>query len=132
MEVIVRINAAAADGQLQTMLATRTGRSVGMGEAPKNPSYPFYVLAVRETAPFYGSMGNPLDMGDLAYTLTCVGKNNAQAGVAEDRAVQALDEFWSDVAVACGTPQVARRGTVRVQDNLWQSTLSITMKVSAS
>lgn len=129
----MNVDVAALDASVRAMLATRTGRPVGLGEPPEQPStYPWFVLAPTVGATWSGSFQNPLDMADVTYQLTSVGLIYTQAVAAEARAIGALADNWKDIAGACGVPEVSRRGTVRVQDNLWQSVIVFTLKVSAA
>jgi hypothetical protein len=129
----VNVAPSVVDAAVRTMLATRTGFPVGLGEPPEmDPvTYPFMVVTPIPGQAFYGGMQDPLDMAELIYQVTSVGKIYGQATAASDRAVAAFADHWRDITGACGVPEVARRGTVRVQDGLWQEILSITQKVSA-
>ncbi len=128
----MNVNTYTADAGLGAMLATVTGFATGLGETPEAGTYPFYIVYPQASGELAGSYGNPNDMGDLVYQITCVGQIYAQAVRAEERAIAALTTNWHDVPGCMGVPLVARRGTLRLEDNLWQAILAITMKVSAA
>lgn len=128
----MNVNTYATDLGLGVMLATATGFATGLGETPEAGTFPFYIVYPQASAELSGSFGNPNDMGDMVYQITCVGQIYAQAVSAEERAIAALCNSWQDVPGCMGVPLVARRGTLRLEDNLWQAILVTTLKVSAA
>lgn len=130
----MNVNTAQADITLANCLRQWTQLQVELGEPPLNaPKDKPWVIVYPQASPeLAGSFGSPLDMGDLTYQVTCVGQVYTQAVLAEERVIATLATHWDEVTGCMGVPQVARRGTMRLEDNLWQAILAVTMKVSAA
>ena len=77
-------------------------------------------------------MANPHEMGDLIYQFTVTGETAVQVSRCEQRLVKVLTENWVEVHGCCGLVSVSRQGIVRIEDRLYQSVVSATLKETSA
>lgn len=69
------------DEAIRLLLSTVTGKEVGLSEMPQAvPTLPYAILYPLFSGPASGSFGDPQEMRDFRYQVTCVGKDPKQAG----------------------------------------------------
>lgn len=126
MEFIVKI-----DTRLQVFIQQATGRSCGLGEAPKDAKRPFYTIIPIPGSELYGDMQDPNSNEEKIYQIDVVGVSHGQAEEAENRLCRQLSaNLHTSIPGVMGPPILRKNGAQRVTDQVYHRTVIARISVT--